>query len=98
MAAEKACRALLGCVMPRNAQGVPSVGEPGSRVRVSPDNETLDAQKTFRAVDEPLDDLVASAEWDSDEEDSLKTITYESSVLPSLNLVVSSFHSSTCSL
>ncbi len=90
----KACRALLGGVIPRKTNGVPPVCEPGSRVRVSPDDETLDAQKAFKAVDEPLDDLVASAAWDSDEEDSPKTITYESSVPPSLSLVLSSFHSS----
>ncbi len=43
-------------------------------------NDKLDAQKAAKASDEPVDDAVALAEWDSDEEDSLTTITYESCV------------------
>jgi hypothetical protein len=45
----------------------------------------LEARRADNAADERVEDLVASAEWDSDKDDSLNTLTYEST-LPSLTL------------
>jgi hypothetical protein len=85
----KARRALLGGVMLGTVQLLSPGGESMDTSQVLPDVETPDAQAADTAADEHVPDFIASAEWDTDEEDSRKTITLDGSVLLSLAILFS---------